>query len=189
MSEIVTEKNYPIDIIWLFKDIIFLPITLLILYPITLTQKYQHHGFPMGDMFLWVCVLALGVPAIYKSLLRINFHYSFEKNFIVLHQGIISKENRNVPYGRIQGVFINQKLFERICGLASLTIEDYSQGGQSVMSIDGYVGSGKGRHEICGFVGNRIYIPALKKEDAEALKAFILQKIKENPVEDRQSGL
>lgn len=57
------------------------------------------------------------------------------------------------------------------------------------MSVGGYVGSGKSRYEALGFVGNKIHIPGLKKDDAEALKAIILQKVKENPIEDSQSGL
>jgi membrane protein YdbS with pleckstrin-like domain len=108
---------------------------------------------------------------------------------MTLHQGIISKQNRNVPYGRIQEVFVHQGLLDKFFGLASLTIQDFSQGGMSAMDVDGYVGSGRSRHEVLGFVGNGIHIPGLKKEDAEELKAIILQKIKENPIEDSQSGL
>lgn len=195
MNEIITEKNYPIRNIWLFKQILAVFIVLPIYFIIILIVSFgEKAGFSSGVMFLtfpilFIFALACGIPVIINILRRLNFHYSLEENFMVLHQGIVAKQNRNVPYGVIQGVFVNQGLFDRIFRLASLTIEDFSQGGKSAMNVGGYVGSGKSRHEVIGFVGNKIHIPGLKKGDAEELKAIILQKMKENPIEDSQSGL
>lgn len=182
MAEIITEKKYPIRNIWLFKQTL-LAFIILSIYFIFIASKGA------SDLFILIFYLVLGIPVIINLLRRFNFHYSLDENFMVFHQGIISKSNRNVPYGRIQGVFTHQELFDRIFGLASLTLEDFSQGGRSAMNVDGYVGSGKSRREALGFVGNKIHIPGLKKADAEALKSAILQKIKENPIEDSQSGL
>lgn len=197
MNEIITEENYPIRTLWLFKQLIGALIILPIFFILSFFSILRAGGeieisssiFVVFLPFILIFGLALCVPVVIRALKRTNFHYSLEEKFIVLHQGIISKQNRNVPYGRIQGVFINQGLFERTFGLASLTFEDYSQGGRSSMSVEGYVGRGRSRHEICGFVGNKIHIPGLKKDDAEALKAIILQKVKKNPIEDSQSGL
>ncbi len=193
MDEIITEKKYPIRNIWLFKQILFV-IIILPIYFIFIFGFGNGAVFSSGTLFvffpfIFIFGLALGIPVIINLLRRSNFHYSLDEHFMVLHQGIISKQNRNVPYGRIQGVFVHQGLFDRVFGLASLTIEDFSEGGRSVMNVDGYVGSGKSRHEALGFVGNKIHIPGLKKGDAEALKEIILQKVKENPIEDSQSGL
>lgn len=191
MDEITTEKNYPIQNIWLFKQVI----AAFIILPIYFIFIFSSGGGALSNVllfflfFMFIFALSRGIPVVINALRRSNFHYSLEDKFIVLHQGIISKQNRNVPYGRIQGVFVRQELFDRIFGLASLTFEDYSQGGKSAMSADGYIGRGKHRHEALGFTGNKIHIPGLKKEDAEALKVVLLQRIKENPVEDSQSGL
>lgn len=190
MNGIVTEKDYPIRNIWLFKQIsvafIVLPIYFIFIFR---TLSLLGAWLIFLPFIFIIFSLVIGTPVIINALRRSNFHYSIENKFIVLHQGIISKQNRNVPYGRIQGVFVWQGLFDRIFGLASLTFEDFSQGGKSAMGADGYVGSGKSRHEALGFVGNKIHIPGLKREDAEALKAVILNKVKENPLEDSQSGL
>lgn len=190
MDEIITEKNYPIRNIWLFKRIfatlIILLICLFIYINIGNGAKLLTN---MVFEFFFIFALAFCIPIIINILQRSYFHYSLDQHFIVLHQGIISKQNRNVPYGRIQGVFVNQGLFDRIFGLASLTIEDFSNGGKSAMDMDGNVGSGKSKIETLGFIGSKIHIPGLKKEDAEALKEIILQKIKMNPIEDSQSGL
>lgn len=193
MSEIITENNYPIRNVWLFKDffisLIFLPLVIVYLSVGTGGLIFSQGGLLMFFFYLLILVLASGIRVTINILRRSNFHYTLDEHFMVFHQGIISKQNRNVPYGRIQGVFISQKLMDRIFGLASLTIEDFSQGGRSSMNVDGYIGSGKSRREALGFVGNKIHIPGLKKMDAESLKAYILQKVKDNPIEDSQSGL
>ena len=193
MDKVITEKDYPIRTLWLFKQVIGAIIILPILYIFAFRNNMSGLFSPEGTfVFLFFLVFygaVLCIPILINALRRSHFHYALEESFIVLHQGIISRQNRNVPYGRIQGVFVNQKLFERIFGLASVTFEDFSQGGKSGMGVDGYVGSGKSRREALGFVGNKIHIPGLKKADAEALKEAILQKIKDNPIEDNQSGL
>jgi uncharacterized membrane protein YdbT with pleckstrin-like domain len=193
MDEIITEKNYPIRNIWLFKQIlvafIILPIYFIFIFSTSNGALFASGALIMFLPFILIFGLALGIPVFINVLRRSNFHYSLDQHFMVLHQGIISKQNRNVPYGRIQGVFVNQGLFDRIFGLASLTIEDFSDGGRSSMDASGYVGSGKSRHEALGFVGSKIHIPGLKKGEAEALKEIILQRVKENPIEDSQSGL
>lgn len=199
MNTIVTEKKFPITAIWIFKQlmgsVVFFPIVFIYFFMIGTANKAGASNASsellMTILLIYILFLSLGlvIPVIFRALQRANFHYSLEDFFIVIHQGIISKQNRNVPYGRIQGVYVNQGLFDRIFGLASLTFEDYSNGGISSMSPGGYVGKGKYREEAIGFEGNKIHIPGLRKDDAEALKTIILQKVKEHPTEDSQSGL
>ncbi len=88
-----------------------------------------------------------------------------------------------MPYGVIQNVFIKQDLFDRIFGLATLRIENASQAGGA---RDIRIRQGQ---ENLGASGNKVNIPGLKKQNAEELKNLILKKIKENPIEDSQSGL
>ncbi len=172
MNKIITEKDYSIRNIWLFKQIIMaiivLPLVFLFVFRSNTGALFSSEGIFIFVLFMLIYCLALGIPIIVNVLRRSNFHYALEEKFVVLHQGIISKQNRNVPYGRIQGVFVNQNLFDRIFGLASVTFEDFSQGGKSAMSVDGYVGSGKSRREALGFVGHKIHIPVHKKAHAEA---------------------
>jgi membrane protein YdbS with pleckstrin-like domain len=196
MNGTITEKNYPVRNIWLFEGM--MTATFIVL--ICVTGGYLIFGHTLGvrDLFLGILLtfiffsiitnLVFCITLVIDIMRRSRFHYSLDEHFLTLHQGIISKQNRNIPYGRIQEISVHQTLSDRIFGLASLTIQDFSQGG-SEMDIDGYVGSGKSRHEIFGFVSDGVHIPGLKKEDAETLKTIILQKIKENPIEDSQSGL
>ena len=205
MNTTVTEKDYPIKTIWLLKQAIsMLAYPSIFLVPFTLIFAGIHlmnissdNGKPItsDDMppeffaiFLLFILIAF-ILFLIQALQWKNFRYALEDKFIVLHQGVITKQNRHIPYGRVQGIFINQGIFERIFGLAALTFEDFSQGGRSNVDARGRTQNSKISYEIVGFAGNKIHIPGLKKEDAEALKTIMLQRIKANPIEDSQSGL
>jgi membrane protein YdbS with pleckstrin-like domain len=181
---IVTEKEYPITTLWVFKA----PIIIILINIITLIFGY----------YIPYLILAMLIMLIINPLTKKNFHYSLEQEILIVNQGILSKKQRNLPYGVIQHVFVRQDLFDRIFGLASLRIENASQGGGALsaggMSSFRLSGGNTRRgdswsRESIGASGNRVDIPGLKKQKAEELKNLILQKIKENPIEDSQSGL
>ena len=168
-NKVITEKDYPIAKLWMFKA----PIIIVFMNVVAL---FFGRYFP-------VLVLAFPVYLIANPLIRGNFHYSLEEKFFIIRQGVISKKQRNLPYGVIQNVFVKQDLFDRIFGLAKLIIENASQSGgaRNIRTSQ--------ESESVGAAGNKVNIPGLKKQYAEELKNLILNKIKENPIEDSQSGL
>ncbi len=168
-NKIITENDYPIAKLWMFKA----PIIIVLINVVAL---FFGRYYP-------VLVLAFPVYLIVNPLIRGNFHYSLEEKFLIIRQGVISKKQRNLPYGVIQNVFVKQDLFERIFGLATLRIENASQAG-GARDVRMHQ-----EQEYVGASGNKVNIPGLKKQDAEELKKLILKKIKENPIEDSQSGL
>lgn len=174
-AEIVNEKNYPITKLWIFKA----PIIIIVISVVALF---------FGIWFPYL-VIALPILLIANHLIRANFHYTTQEKFFEIRQGVISKKQRNLPYGVIQNVFVKQDVFDRIFGLASLRIENASQagGGQKVRWWNKSYGSetnAYGQQEGVGSSGNKVNIPGLKKSSAEALKAILLQRMKENPIEE-----
>ena len=174
-AEIVNEKNYPITKLWIFKA----PIIIIVISVVALLFGYY---FPY-------LVIALPIYLIANPLIRANFHYSTDEKYFTVRQGVFSKKQRNLPYGVIQNVFVKQDVFDRIFGLASLRIENASQagGGQKVRWWNKGYGSKSnayGQQEGVGSSGNKVNLPGLKKNSAEALKAILLQRMKENPIEE-----
>lgn len=172
-NTIVTEKEYPITKLWIFKA----PIIITVISFVAIIFGYY---FPY-------LLIALPFYLIANPLIRANFHYSTEEKFFVVTQGVFSKKQRNLPYGVIQNVLVKQDLFDRVFGLASFSVENASQGGGKGF-VSGLEGN-KQQGETVGSSGNKVNIPGLKKKDAEALKLVLLQRMKENPIEDSQSGL
>jgi len=174
-SEVVkTEKDYPVTWLWVFKA----PLIYLILSIVAFLFGY------------WFPVLVILFPywLIVNPLTKANFHYALEKDYFVIHQGILSKKQRNLPYGVIQNVLVKQDIFDRIFGLASIMVENFSQGGSK--KIFGMaVHETQHYQDAIGNSGSKVYIPGLHKDNAEAFKIAILEKVKTHPLEDRQSGL
>lgn len=179
-NELVTEKDYPITKLWIFK-------TPIIIIVISIVALFFGYWFPY-------LVIALLFFLVTNPLIRANFHYATQEKFFEVKEGVISKKQRNLPYGVIQNVFVKQDVFDRIFGLATLRIENASQGGGK-----GFVGGSKSfrlsgvyqqqQNDAIGSSKNAVNIPGLKKSSAEALKNVLLQRMKENPIEDSQSGL
>ena len=198
MNEIITEKNYPVQGLWVFKSILgylFVLLIFFVLYFLT-SSRLGETGKNSAINFYLIIIIAFAIFHLIVTILRrANFHYSIEDKFLTLKQGILSKQQRHIPYGVIQNLFVKQDLFDRIFGLASLTIENASQGAgalaapqQKVFGLR--VGTQQRQQvEMVGFSGNKVIIPGLTKQNAETLKEILLQKMKENPIEDSQSGL
>jgi|SRR5680860_1043837 len=200
MNGIITEKDYPIQRVWLLKPII--PALPYIIVPILYLIFFA--GPEKDDIglsiYLFSCIgFGIHLGLIWPFLMRLKFHYSIEDKFLTLRQGILSKQQRHIPYGVIQNLFIKQNLFDRIFGLASLTIENASQGfgGFGAFTLPqkqkAFMMKMSARQqqkmEMVGFFGNKVSIPGLTKQNAEILKGIVLQKMKENPIDDSQSGL
>lgn len=191
MNNVINEKNYPIEGKWIFKSAWVYVIVLLFLIPAFSFELTK------GRLSFYLVIYLAFVPVhlIIVSLRRANFHYTIDDKFMTLNQGILSKQQRNIPYGVIQNIFVKQDLVDRIFGLASLTIENASQGAGSQRAgqskIFGMtVGSQRSQQtDLIGSSGNKVNIPGLSKQNAETLKDIILQKMKANPLEDNQSGL
>ena len=203
MDGIITEKDYPVQGLWIFKSIIGSLLSLVILVSFLWFSHFDSSKdaeismyIPLITLFVifhFVVTIFYFVVAILR---RATFHYSIEPQFLTLRQGILSKQQRHIPYGVIQNLFVKQDLFDRIFGLASLTIENASQGAGALATLQEQkvfgLRVGKQRRqqmEMVGFSGNKVSIPGLTKANAEILKGVVLQKMKENPIEDSQSGL
>lgn len=195
MDGIITEKDYPVQGLWVFKSITRSLIVLVIIgvffFWSSGPENPSLREILSKDLeeriYFWIYVAAIPFSSIMVLLRRATFHYSIENQFLTLKQGILSKQQRHIPYGVIQNIFVKQDLFDRIFGLASLTIENASQEQKVFGSRIG--NQRQQQMEEVGFSGNKVSIPGLTKANAEILKGIVLQKMKENPIEDNQSGL
>jgi uncharacterized membrane protein YdbT with pleckstrin-like domain len=179
---LINERSHPIETTWVIKNVIlWSPFCAFALAHIT--EKFIFSYFIIG--------LIISPPLIYLYLkLAIeNYHYEFGEKLITLKQGIISKSERTVMYGRIQNVCVSQGIINRLLGLASISIETASEGaGAKFVTKDSqYKTSLAGA--LLGFRSNRIGLPGLTHENALELKDILMKRIKDNPIDDAQSGL
>ena len=182
MNEIITEEKYPISILWVVKSNLNY-ILGVIVFSIFFIFLSNQKSIIMGiNQYLAILVLIVSVPIkITISFLKIKtFHYSIEDDFLILKQGIISKEQRSIPYNVIQNIFITQSLFDRFFGFKVLIIENASNNTINNKNTEKF---------IIGYSGNKVNIPGLKNNNAELLKEILLKKMEENKVISNKSGL
>lgn len=182
MEKIITENDYPVEPNWILKiPLNFLTFTVVIavflsffLIPMALFTNEGWIIFFVVIGIVIITMVGIGVlSTVIASLSRDNFHYSVEKEFMIFHQGILTKQQKNLPYGVIQDLIVSQDLADRFFGLASLSIENASFGGGQVYA------RGQAAGAWIGFIGNIATIPGLTKQNAEILKNTLLGKMKE----------
>ena len=204
MSNEITEKVYPVEKIWPLKPL-FWPIIVFIIasIPIILfsvllfifkSDQPEYDGEMLTKLLLGT--LTFFAFSLFNFLDRKYFHYAVEDRFLRVKQGILSKNERHIPYEVIQNILVKQDLFDRLFKLSSLEIDNASQAGGALANNpqNKFFGLNIPHREskdfeFIGFRDNKVNIPGLKKNNAEALKEIILQKMKENPIENNISGL
>ncbi|MGC4786567.1 PH domain-containing protein [Micromonospora sp. DT178] len=60
-------------------------------------------------------------------------HYLFTNERVLLQQGVLSRDRRDIPLTRINDHAMNQRFVERLLGCGTLTIESAGERGQSVL--------------------------------------------------------
>lgn len=71
---------------------------------------------------VWAMVLFL--PAVASAVLRyVSFRYTLDDSELVIREGIINRNERHIPYGRIQNIDLEQNPFHRMLNVAAVRIE------------------------------------------------------------------
>ena len=152
--------------------------------------QYTYNPEQGSDRNLLLFPLILILYPLYVVITRVSlaflkrkyFHFSLGDQYLHVRQGVLSREQRNLPYSAIQDVIISKSLFERLFGLATLQIENAVRPGLT----DPYAST---QIMAIGTYANKLIIPGLSKADAENLKNEILQKTRDVTQIDSQSGL
>lgn len=192
MDKTTTEKDYPIQKRWILKSAVlgFLVSALVSLalsaqiISVALKISDKSLGSLLGfGIYIGIFLLTMVSSIITMILRRLTFHYSLEKEYITINQGIISKSQIHIRYGVIQNILIGQDIFDRLFRVVDLRVQNAIQGG-GIQA--GYYG--RQPAEGIGVSGNTVEIPGLDPSDAQKLKDEILQKVK-TASSDIHSGL
>ncbi|QJB69838.1 PH domain-containing protein [Parasphingorhabdus halotolerans] len=83
--------------------------------------------------FLWLAPLIIplifAIPMFFTWLAWSRFSYTVGAEDLRIQSGVLSRNNRSIPYERIQDVNVEQKLIARFLGLAKVKIETGGSGG------------------------------------------------------------
>ncbi len=112
-------------------------------------------GRKSGNSFVdYVGYAALGFAAlnvIGSVLTFFRYYFHLEEGSIVIDKGVLKRTKTNIPFERIQTINLQQNILHQIFGVVSLEID------------------------TAGAKKSELTIDALRREDAEAIRTFILE--------------
>lgn len=80
---------------------------------------------PGGQADVWLMILFL--PAVVAALARYaSYGYRLDEDELVIQEGIVTRNERHVPYGRIQNIDLAQNPLQRWLGVAEVRVETAS---------------------------------------------------------------
>lgn len=181
MERKVSSMPFPVQQGWIVVNTTivnaFLFITILLL---EFDSNGNGSGFPL--------YLIIAVGATLLLFLEVKyFFYLFEDKYMSVKQGIISRKESFLPYATIQNIYVEQGLIDRLCGFFTVVIENAAEAGGYKSHKEAK--KKRSKWHFLGFSGNKLIVPGLSHDHAEALKKMVLDKIRENPADDKKLGL
>lgn len=117
-----------------------------------------------------ILILPLFQSIISLMLWKSKYKFNFTPEFIFYRTGVLSIQEKHIPYNTIQDVNVNQGIFDRIFGIAKVKIENASGGQLAVDPIGGAFKMGGGGVSIEGLS------PADANKITDILKKIVLTK-------------
>ncbi|SDY00556.1 PH domain-containing protein [Micromonospora pattaloongensis] len=81
-----------------------------------------------------VALLVMLWLSLWPFLVWRTTHYVFTNERVLLQHGVLSRDRRDIPLGRVNDHSMSQRFIERLLGCGTLTIESAGERGQSVLT-------------------------------------------------------
>ena len=141
----------------------FIKTTIRAAWPILLGLLIGRKSSDNFTQYLLIAVLVFAAFNLIGSVMTFfRFYFSLDKDSILIDKGILKRTKINIPFERIQTVNLQQNLLHQMFGVSSLEID------------------------TAGAKKSELTIDALKKEEAEAIRQFILEE-KKNILEQQST--
>lgn len=153
-------NDYPLETTKILKKTIQSMSRFLMFFVFAIIFLYAETGF--FDSFVWIFILYFVLIVLVYVLLKYIYEIYYFKNYyydvadnLVIKKGVFSRNEINLPFSRLQDVYVDQDVLDRIFGLYDVHVS-------SATTIS----------------GNLSHIDGLNQKNAEAIKNLLLSKIK-----------
>lgn len=142
----------------------FVRFTIRTFWPIALSFFIgRKAGNSFEDIIGYVALGIAAINLIGSVLTYFRFYFQIEDGSFIIDKGVLRRTKTNIPFERIQTINLQQNIVHQIFGVVSLEID------------------------TAGAKKSELTIDALNKEDAEAIRQFILEE-RDQLVEDTSSA-
>ncbi len=134
-KEEISNTTYPLNPTWFGLNMaarIIWSMVLGIFVIFYAFSKTDVSGGTVSTVTLWYLVLAVVWNIVSLVLWKKNYAFKFNEDFIYYKEGIITINEKHMPYSSVQDVNVSQSFFERIFGFAKVAIQDATQAPMAV---------------------------------------------------------
>ena len=117
---------------WYFAKALIATVIALILAIVVLAQGWSGTLGSAGNFIVAILLLAGLVWLAERYAHWVSTYFILTSDRIIYREGIFAKHGMEIPLQRINSIFFNQRMFERILGLGDLKIESASKTGAEV---------------------------------------------------------
>jgi len=122
----ISQDIYPISGAWLFQKAITAFFTSL--FPVIVIIFISFNGSDDQSQFFMIATAAYVVVWLFQVITNVlwknTYKFKFMPDYLFVHEGVISVEEKHVPYNTIQDVVVSQGFFERMFGLGTVSIQN-----------------------------------------------------------------
>ena len=149
----------------------------------SLAEVFGFHPGGNDILFIGIVIFIMiyGFRLLWLSLWQSSYRFQFLPEYILLKDGVISREERHLPYHTIQNVTVSQSFFEKLFSICSVTIQNAATGAPVVSKSFSLSGGGS------GLAMSGIQIPGQTLENGRKISDILNSIISQTA--DTRSGL
>lgn len=126
----ISSRTYPISKQWIYPATLNAIIFSLILALLFLGVVSKRHTVDPNLFFYAVILFAFFffLSMWWKMVWKKNYHFEFTADYILLKTGVLSRQEKHIPYKSIQNITESQGILDRMFSLSDVTIENAASG-------------------------------------------------------------
>jgi len=132
---------------WLF---VVIGVLTIIVYPLNL-----YWGGILTLLLLVLPIIVFIVKIVYEIFYFKSYYYSDNSEILVLRKGVLTITEVTVPYEKIQNIFVNRDMFDRVFGLYDVHLSTVGKISQMELHIDGI--SKKNSEDLKTLLSRRVH--------------------------------
>src|SRR3989344_4074811 len=132
----IYKKTFVNSIVWV---IILLIAFAFVIYAKSVTETTVNNGFyNIVSMFLLTLLfIIIAINYLYQLWYFNVYYYDLTSDYIIIKKGPITPREINIPYERIQDIYVDQDIFDRIFGIYDVHLSSATISSGMEAHIDG----------------------------------------------------
>lgn len=133
----ISQKTYPISSLWIVQKTIgglFYTVAIILFVWISIFSPQKNNSMSIAEMIhlgnrgpalpIIVFLVSWVGSVIYNIWWRSTYKFEFLPDYLFVREGIITIQEKHIPYNTVQDVIISQGFVERILGLGTVKIQN-----------------------------------------------------------------